>query len=308
MSNPMQPYMQSGGPAATNPSVPTTQAGNRPYIRPAQYEKYFVYVHRFEPLTAAALGVRDNVVTDGDNSEFRIRKQTVLGFVTATGAITLDDRISFEVTPLGERFQSSPMALSLLGSGRFPFVIPPEHLRLPRAATFTAVADSRNSGAVNTTIFVAHHGAKCYGSPVLPQRRYDRRKAWWAILDRTAQGEGVIAANGTVTPTLLLDAESDFEVEKVVIVSDGPMLMQFQNDTDNWFHRPLRSELLGGSFMTGPTAAVPMVSGELPFILPAPRMVTGGGYLAAVLQNLSAVEIRAQVLLFGHRCYPAGGR
>ena len=48
-------------------------------------------------------------------------------------------------------------------------------------------------------------------------------------------------------------------------------------------------------------------TGDFPFILPAPRIVTGGGYIAANVTDASGGANRIMVTFDGARLYPAGG-
>jgi hypothetical protein len=118
-------------------------------------------------------------------------------------------------------------------------------------------------------------------------------------------GPGAIAAGSTQIFTLRADGDSDFEVQKITVVSDGPCTVQIQSDNDNWFVAALRSELLGGSNIETTAGTF---SGERPFILPAPRLITGAGYITSTVANLDAVNAnRVQVTYWGVRLYPAGG-
>ena len=283
----------------------TSAQGLKPPRRPAQFSKFFGYLHRFEPLAAAALGIRDIITTDGD-SDFLIQKQTVLAF-DANG-VRRGDKVRFEVSPLQEGFMSAPTFLSAFGSGRFPWVMAPVPIRLPRRGQFVCIADSRNVAqhAGGTTIYIAHLGAKVYQAPILPAHGYQLAKDFWALMDLTAQGDGTIPANSTRTVTYVTDDTSDYEIRKLAIVADAAITINFQTVNDNWFARPLRGELLGASLIETTPATVPMFSGELPFILPAPRIIMGGNYLSVTVNNLDTVNaIRCQVVMWGERLYPA---
>ena len=107
--------------------------------------------------------------------------------------------------------------------------------------------------------------------------------------------------------TLRFDGDSDFDVRKITLVSDAPITFQVQSDDDNWFQRPIRSELLGGSQIEVP-GGTGIFSGELPFMLPHPRFVTKAAYLNVTVSNLDVVNSnRVQVAFWGTRLFPGGG-
>lgn len=281
------------------------------YIRRPQDAKFFTYLHAFTPnvgqWVAGAVGARDSFQVDGD-AEFHVLKQAILAF-DANGQ-RLGDTVAFEVSPVSEGFNFLEMFLSGYGSGPRPGIVPTP-LVLPRSAIFTAIANNRNNTATLPTILVAHFGAKVYRNPYLPQRVYRQQKpyaysATYSAFAGTA-GSGVIPASGVGIVSLRTDGDSDFDVRKITVVSDAPVTVQVQSDEDKWFLRPLRSELLGGSLIEV-GGALGFVSGEYPFIMPVPRLISGAGYINTTLTNTDAVNaVRAQVVFWGTRLYPAGG-
>jgi hypothetical protein len=196
----------------------------------------------------------------------------------------------------------------MYGDGRFPSQLQTP-IVLPRNAIYTAKASNRNNLGVATTILIAHFGAKVYRNPYLGVRRYRQQKPYTYVANFTPfdGGKGQIAAGATDIFTLRLDGDSDFDVRKLTVSSDASVLIQIRTDDDNWFLRPIRSELLGGGFVDVPTVAG-TTSGELPFFLPVPRLITAAGYINVTVTNLDAVNpIDCQIGFWGTRLYPGGG-
>ena len=171
--NAMDPWLESSVGAGVRGPITTIQPNGR-ILRHAQRAKFFTYINTFEPLVAGAVAIRDSFQVDGD-ADFWIFRQAALAFATATGAVQRDDTIGFEVSPTSEAYQFQPQFLANYGSGRFPNQESPPII-LPRTAIWTAVANSRNLAAVNTTIFVAHHGAKVYREAFIKPRLYAQQK------------------------------------------------------------------------------------------------------------------------------------
>lgn len=292
-------------------AISTGQPPGR-YVRRPQNAKFFTYIHQFVPGTttgwgAGALSIRDSFQIDGD-ADFHILKQSVLAFVTATGAPNLGDTLAFEVSPVSESFNFAETFLSNYGTGRLPSQLQTP-IVLPRNAIYSAKASSRNNGGLQTTIFIAHFGAKVYRNAYLGQRVYRQQKPYTYLANFTAfdGGVGQIAAGSTAIFSLRTDGDSDFDVRKLTVVADAPVTIQIRSDDDNWFHRPIRSELLGGSQIEV-FGAQGSVSGELPFFMPVPRLITAAGYLNFQVTNSDVVNaIDCQIGVWGQRLYPAGG-
>lgn len=283
--------------------IPTAQ----PWIdvrRPAQTEKYFAYVHTIT-LGAGALQQRVPIAMDSE-SDFVFRKLTVL-------AENRGAKIQLVLTPLQEAFQSLPVYLSMFGSGDLPFVLNPPII-IPRAAQYTQVFDDRRLVQVGTNqISVVSHGAKAYDVPFVPRRMYDVAKAFipyaanFTADDIAAgTGGGVVAANSAASYNIRIDNDSDFEIQKMTAVSDGPFLIQIITDNDNWFLQPIRGEHLGATDIE--LAIGGFFSGELPFILPSPRFVSGASYITVQVSDLSGAANRIMIGFNGPRLYPRGGR
>lgn len=299
--------------AASPFDVPQAIATGQPpgrYQRRPQNTKFFTVVHQFIPGTTVGwpgLGIRDLFQVDGD-ADFHILKQAVLAFGTETGIINLGDTVAFEVSPVSESFNFVETFLSNYGTGRLPSQLQTP-IVLPRNAVWTAKASQRNNGNLTNTILIAHFGAKVYRNPYIGERVYRQQKPYTYMANFTAfdGGAGQIAAGSTAIFTLRTDGDSDFDVRKLTVVADAPVTLQVRSDDDNWFSRPIRSELLGGSLIEV-FGAQGSISGELPFFLPVPRLVTAAGYLNVAVTNSDVVNpIDCQIGFWGQRLYPAGG-
>lgn len=283
------------------------------YTRRPQITKFFTYVHRFVPGTtvgwiAGATNIRDQFQIDGD-ADFHVMKQAVLAF-DAAGVLRFGDTLAFEVSPVSEAFNFAETFIANYGTGRLPNQMGRFPLILPRNAIFTAKASNRNNAALITTILVAHFGAKVYRNPYLGARHYLQQKPYTYIANFTPfdGGQGQIPAGGTAIFPIRTDGASDFDVLKLTVVADAPVELQIRSDDDNWFLRPLRSELLGGSGIETLGAPGFTMSGELPFMMPVPRLINAAGYINVQATNTDAVNpIDCQVGIWGQRCYPGGG-
>lgn len=285
------------------------------YVRRPQITKFFTYLHQFVPGVTVgwlpnAQAIRDSFQVDGD-ADFHIMKQAVLAF-DDNGTLVGADRLAFEVSPVSESFNFSEQFVASFGSGRFPNMMGRFPLILPRNAVFTCKA-SQGSIAVGEaapTILIAHFGAKVYRNPYLASKVYLQQKPYTYIANFTAfdGGEGQIAAASTAIRTVRTDGASDFDTLKVTVVADAPVTIQIRTDEDNWFLRPIRSELLGASGITALGGPGFTWSGELPFLMTVPKLITAAGYINVQVTNLDAVNpINCQVALWGQRLYPAGG-
>ena len=284
------------------------RAAGAPFVREADHSKFFTFIHQFNPLALGAVGVIDQFQIDGD-ADFHINKQAVLAFDNV--GTRRGDTVQFQVSPVSESYNFVETFVSNLGSGRFPNQFPPgSPIVLPRNAIFSALASDRNNPQIQTTLFIAHFGGKVYQRAIVPARRYRQRKPYLYVANFSNFGnptDKTIPAGQVGTISLRTDGDSDFDVRKITIVSDAPITFQIQSDDDNWFQRPIRSELLGGSLIEVP-GANGTFSGELPFMLPHPRFVTKAGYVNFTVTNLDQVNPNTvQIVLWGTRLYPGGG-
>lgn len=284
------------------------------YVRRPQVTKFFTYLHQFIPGTTpgwavGARGIRDSFNIDGD-ADFHVMKQAVLAF-DDDGTLVGEDTLQFETTPLTESFNSIEQYVSSFGTGRLPNFLGRFPLILARNSIFTAKASQRSTPIAETapTILIAHFGAKVYRNPYLGAKTYLQQKPFTYLASFTDFSEvGQIPAASTRIVTLRTDGASDFDVLKLTVNTDAPVEIQIRTDEDNWFLRPIRSELLGGSqinFLGGPGFTW---SGELPFDMTVPKLITAAGYINVTVANLDADNpINCQIAFWGQRLYPAGG-
>lgn len=280
---------------------PATLAPYRgPIQRPALTSRYFAYLHAFDPLAASAVGSRDDFVVSAE-ADFEIMKIAVL-------ANNYGAKIRLEATPQSESYTSVPIFLSAL-AGRKPLILDPG-LRLRRNSVVTAILDDRQTTAASQSIFIAYHGRKVGDHPYLPPRVYHFAKPYWYVANFTANdgGSGALAANGTGAASIRTDGDSDFEVRKILCVSDAEFACQVESQGgDLWFNEFMRSELLSGSLIETPPVNVPYFAGEYPFELPAPRVIQGANYITVHVEERGSAANRIQVIFYGVRLYPAGG-
>jgi hypothetical protein len=307
MANPLQVLGQHPGlPAALVGRGIATGQPRMPYDRAPQYGKYFAYEHEFLPLGASAVNVIKGLVIDG-NTDFLLQD---LAALFGNGACLA----TWNLSPLGENFNNVPAYLSLLlGSGQFCRPVnPPRVLRRNSTLTVT-LTDDQLVPAEQNVIF-AYHGTKVSRTPIIPARRYERSEPFDYVASFTAKDSdpsgtpvGPIAAGATVISSVRTDGGSDFEVQEIACVSDGPCTVQIANDQDNWFLTPLRSELFGGSPIELTTFPI-LFSGSRGYRLPGPRLITAAGYIQTTVSNkMAAATNRVQMAYRGQRLYPAGG-
>jgi hypothetical protein len=281
--------------------IGTMQPMGRDIRRMAQFAKFFTHQTLFEPFVSAAPGTvaRQTFTAEGQVAAFQI-------MLIAVSADNLGDKLLVTLTPNGEQFMFEPMYLSQLGSGQYPYKVPPG-ITIRRNNIITAIIEEAKLVPANNNIRIAYFGAKIYEQPLTGPRRYLNAKPWWYPANFTAQdsGQGALAANGTRTYVVRVDSDSDFEVQKLTVVSDAPVLIQIQTDADDWFDQPIRSELLGGSLIE--LVVPPGPSGWRPFMLPVPRLVTGAAYIRTVVTNTVAAANRCEIQYHGVRLYPANG-
>jgi hypothetical protein len=285
------------------------------YIRRPQLTKFFTYLHQFVPGTTSgwgvgAVGIRDQFQVDGD-ADFHIMKQAVLAF-DSLGVLVGSDTLAFEVSPVSESFNFAEAFVASYGSGRLPNQMGRYPLILPRNAVFTAKARQLSLIPAETapTILIAHFGAKVYRNPYISAKTYLQQKPYTYVANFTAfdGGVGAIPAGATSIFSLRTDGASDFDVLKMTVVADAPVTIQVRTDEDNWFLRAIRGELLGASQIENLVGPGFTWSGELPFAMTVPKLISAAGYINVQVANLDAVNAnRVQVSFWGQRLYPAGG-
>ena len=297
-------------PTQIAPGSAATSQPTRQIFRGEVLTKFFTYTGNLAStatggdgtqLGSGAIGTRVLIPIAGE-ADFAIVK-------TAALADNYGAKVQMLITPVNEQLQIAPCFLSSFGSGRLPKVYTPPWY-VSRSAVITLIFDDRQLVAGAQNVFVALHGLKVFRTPFLPARSYAAQKQYAYIANFTADdgGVGALASNGTAWATVRTDGDSDFEVTKLSVLSDGPVKLQIQSDGDYWMNSALRGELLSGSNIEHPEGAgVVGGSGEFPFVLPVPRIVTGGGYLSVFATDLSGAGNRCQVIFHGPRLYPAGG-
>lgn len=275
----------------------STGQPRRAIRRPAQYAKAYAYAHLWETLGSGAVGTRRTFTVDANTAYFEVHRIAAL-------ADNLAFKVLIQATPMGEMFMTAPLFGAALGGGQRPTILSPPWV-MPRNTTITGVADDRQLVAAAQNVRIAYIGAKVYTRPIVPERLYTGVKYFEYCANFTANDDGAaaIAANQTAIFSLKVDPDSDFEVQKIVVVSDYQVTVQIRTDSDNWFDTDLRGELLGGSEIETP--ALP--GGWYPFILPAPRLVSGGSYISTSVTDKSGASNRCQVIYMGQRLYPGGG-
>jgi hypothetical protein len=288
------------------PLLGTFQPG-QPVRLPALHAKFYTYYVEFAPLAGGALGTRAAITVDGKTEGFAVYGVSIL-------ADNLGAKLFVQTSEAGEALLGlDPMYLSQLGGGQWPTEVRPPWL-IRRTGQLIAIADDRQLVAAANTIRVAFHGAKLYRAMLVPPRRYQNSRYFLYPANFTPNdsgpasdpaGVGSLAANATRFYTVRVDPVSDFLVTGISIVSDAAVTLQTLSDDDQWYDTPLRSELLGGSLIENPVA--PLASGYRVFRLPAPRFISGGGYIKSIVANQVAAVNRCEVQYHGIRLYPKGG-
>jgi hypothetical protein len=286
--------------------VSTFQPG-RKVTRKAQFGKFFTYFTQVLPLAASAVQNRTGSFTsDGKYLAFAVQKVACLADSLAAKAFLVNQ-------PGGEQFSFDSMYLTHFGGGQYPRIIHPAWMIRANNVVSLVVSDAQVVPAPNN-IRIAYFGQKIQATPIVGPMTYHAAKqyvypALYTLNDALqvdAQHLGPLAANATRTYTIMVDADSDFEVQAITVASDAAITIQVQTDADNWFDTDILSPLLGGSLID-PIVPPLDPSGWHPFILPAPRWVQGAGYIKVVATNTVAAPVRAEVQFHGVRLYPAGG-
>lgn len=264
-------------------------------IEPRRRE-FFGLVHQFLPLAASTIGGRDNIQIDGQADYW----------AWGTNAVYTDGqgKIQFIVQPDHNLFET-PVFLGALGRGNFPrwYQVP---ILIPRAQTFSAIADDRQAVAADNNIRILHIGQKVYDRPFEAARAYHGVEEYDFVANFTSNdgGVGPIAANGTNIEATNVFADSDFDIYKLSILADGDATIQVETSGKSlqWFNRPAHIGLLGASTLN---AAIP--AGAWPFRLPGPLRVPASGSIVTTVADLSGFANRIQVVYHGVRLKPPGG-
>jgi hypothetical protein len=175
--------------------------------------EFYGLVHQFVPLAASVRGAQDNVQVDGQ-ADF---------LVHATNAVYEDGqaKVQFVIQPDRNLFQV-PVFIGALGRANFPRWMQVPAL-IPRAQTFSCIADDRQAVPVTNTIRILHVGQKVYDRPFEAARAYTHVNEYDFVANFTNDdgGVGPLAANGTNIAPVNVFADADFDIYKVSILSDG---------------------------------------------------------------------------------------
>ena len=258
--------------------------------------EFYGLVHQFVPLAASVRGAQDNVQVDGQ-ADFLLH---------ATNAVYEDGqaKVQFVIQPDRNLFQT-PVFIGALGRGNFPRWMQVPAL-IPRAQTFTCIADDRQAIPGTNTIRILHVGQKVYDRPFEAARAYTHVNEYDFVSNFTNDdgGVGPLAANGTNIAPINVFADADFDIYKVSILADGDATIQIETSGKalSWFNRPCSIALLAGTTIN---AAIP--AGAWPFKLPGPLRVPASGSIVTTVADLSGFSNRIQVIFHGVRLKPPGG-
>lgn len=315
--NPMGTLQAFPGP---RPMIAQGVATGQPtvgYTRAAQWGKYFAYVHQFLPLPASSVRAQRSFSVDG-SYDFLIQK---VAASFTNGAVLLQTQVS----PMGEVFEQAPIYGAGWGSGQHPEIVgggrlrPPHEFGVPevlsRNSVFTLFATDGQIAPADQNVLLCYHGTKVSRAPLIPARKYAVAKpfkypATFDALtsDNNGNPTGPIPAGQTRIFTIVVDQEGDFDVSSLTVVADTSVTVSIVSDSDNWFLSPLPLDLLGGSLIETTSVPGQFFSGQYPFVLPGPRLITSAGYIQVTVSNLDLVNAtRCQVVFHGQRLYPSGG-
>ena len=269
--------------------------------------EFFGIVHRLATETGNAVGVgaigaTDSVQIDGQ-ADF-LASALAASFNNAQGNAG-EIKVQFLIQPDRNLFQV-PVFVGTLGVGLFPRRLQMPQL-VPRAQTFSMVADDRRTVQVGTTsVRALHIGQKVYERPFEASKAYHEVLPYDFVANFTANdgGIGALAANGSNVFPINVFSDTDFDIYHVTIIADGDATLQVETSGKSlqWFNRPCHIDLLGGS---PPNATIP--SGARPFTLPSPSRVPAAGSIIVSVADLSGALNRVQVIFHGLRMRPPGG-
>jgi hypothetical protein len=275
---------------------------------PALWKTFYGVSHQFAAgertvaLTAGQVGAKDVVVLDGSWDFVAVARAAIWSPVTGD-----QGKVMMKVNR--KDLFDAPRYLGTVGTGRYPQYLPLP-LVLHGGADFSAVVDDRQIVPAALTVRLLHFGYTVEKSPVQDARWYSEAEPWSYMADFTAEGPtgAAIAANGAMSLPIVIDPDSDNQVYKLSIISDGECKIQVKNASrhQNWFNPAsgVHNFLLGGTTF----GADPPV-GAWPFVLPesVPEFVTNKGALMITVADTSAATNRVQVIVDGRKLKPAGG-
>lgn len=271
------------------------------YIVDPTRENFFGLVHQLLPMSSGARDSQDAVGIDG-GSDFLVERQAVLA---DSLEVTFKFLVASGLVEDGEQFAS------MFGNGQFPRVLP-SPLVVPRGSVFTMQVNDRQTVAADARIRVLHIGKKLFPQAATPRRRYTTVRPYTLTANFMSSGVNqsspIAAAGGQSQASVSVSSEWDFEVRKLVIVSDGPFTAQFSTSGKalGWFSTNVHSSLLGGTAIEG--GVYP--SGCWPFVLTVPEIVPYGHAIQVSVSDLSAsirYPNRIKIGFLGNRLYPPAG-
>lgn len=282
---------------------------------PAQYCAFYGLTHQFAAgeatvaLTAGQTNISDTVVIDSTFDFYALRRAAIWSPAASGGQAKIQFKVDRELQIAGSGGGNDSVGsyLSTIGTGRYPqwFDAP---LLLRGKSTFVAVAGDYQTVAAALTIRLLHAGYIRRRDPLHPRRWYAARTPWRYMADFTAEGPlgAALTASKTQSLPVPIDPDADFEIRRIIIVSDGEAKVQIKNaDTRaEWFNKAVHVWLLGGTTIDADPPA-----GAWPFVLPeeATELIQGRGSLVVTATDLSAATNRLQVIFEGDKLKPAGG-
>ena len=273
-------------------------------ITPARRKHFFGYTHQFAAgaqtgaITAGQLGASDTIQITRDADFLRYGS---VGIITPAGAGQV--KLVYQVNS-GRRLSSKPLYIAGTLDQQFPHWLTQAE-RLRGGDNFIAFVDDRQAVTVAATLRVLHIGVKEFPALLEPARAYHSQEPFSYVADYTAEGLGAIAASKTVPTAVTIDADADFEIWKIMIVSDSQdatldIISSYK--AIGWFNTPAYLTNLGATgFNSSPS------TGGWPFRLPLPVYLPFGSALQVIATDLSAASNRMQVIFEGRKLMPPGG-
>jgi hypothetical protein len=282
---------------------------------PDRYRAFYGMTHQFAAgeqtlaLTAGQINISDSLVIDSTFDFYALGRAAIWSPAASGGQGKIQLKIDRELQFAGAGGGNDSVGcyLSTIGTGRFPqYLAAP--LLIRGKSTFVAIAGDFQTVAAALTLRTLHFGYIVRKDPVVTKRWYASRTPWRYMADFTVEGPllAALGANKTQQIPVPIDPDGDFEVKKLIIVSDGEAKLQVKNaDTRaEWFHRAVHVWLLGGTTIDADPPA-----GAWPFLLPdeCPEFIAARGALSVTAQDLSGASNRMQVIFEGDKLKPAGG-
>lgn len=283
---------------------------------PARFKAFFGVTHQFAAgeaapaLTAGQTNAPDSVIIDSTYDFRAIFRAAWWSPAPAAAQCKVQFKVDRDFV-FGSQQGASDLPgrfVSTLGVGQFPMPLPRGGQLIRGGSNFVAIAGDFQVVPAAASLRFLHYGYTEYARPVWDRTFYADCYPFSYMADFTAQGPlgAPVGANRTVSLPVPIDNDGDFEIRKVVIVSDGDFKLQVKNvDTRiEWFNKPVFAQLLAGTDILAPIPA-----GAWPFRLPdeCPDYVKARGSLYVTVQDVSGFNNRIQVIFDGSKLRPAGG-